>query len=183
MRLDHIAYRVADRQKAVQFFRGAFKYRIADEFRIDFDNGSVAECYALEPPEKRPKPIFNKTRMNAFFGPYSNHLFHLAPEIFISDGTPDSIVGRWVAKRGGIGGIHHLAYEVEDVHAEMVRWRQNGWAEFTTLGPIRNTENLVQCFTKPHPITGVVYEFIKRGSDNKGFNIENVRDLMESTNE
>ena len=51
MRLDHIAYRVADRHKTVQFFREAFSYSIADEFQIDFDDGSKAQCFALQPPE------------------------------------------------------------------------------------------------------------------------------------
>jgi hypothetical protein len=41
--------------------------------------------------------------------------YHIAPEIFVSDGSPGSIVGDWVAARGGVGSIHHLAYQVPSV--------------------------------------------------------------------
>ena len=60
----------------------------------------------------------------------------------------------------------------------MEKWASKGWAEFTTDKPIK-AEGLVQCFTKPHPLTGIIYEFIYRTT--KGFNKDNVKDLMEST--
>src|SRR5690606_13107426 len=106
--------------------------------------------------------------------------YHLAPEIFVSDGTPDSIVGKWVAARGGIGGIHHLAYQVNDVEAVMNDWKEKGYAEFTTENPL-TCPGLKQCFTKPSDLTGVIYEFISRGKH--GFCKENVKDLMLSTAE
>ena len=40
MRLDHIAFRVADREKSAQFFINTMKYKIADEFQIDFEGVS-----------------------------------------------------------------------------------------------------------------------------------------------
>lgn len=52
MRLDHIAYRVKDRNKTAQFFIDAFGYKIQTEFEINFDDGTTAKCIALEPPEK-----------------------------------------------------------------------------------------------------------------------------------
>lgn len=105
-------------------------------------------------------------------------LYHMAPEIFVSDGTPDSIVGRWVAKRDGIGGVHHLAYQVDSVERQMQEWREKGYAEFTTQNPL-TCPGLTQVFTKPSLLTGVIYEFIERGKH--GFCQENVRDLMIST--
>jgi catechol 2,3-dioxygenase-like lactoylglutathione lyase family enzyme len=38
MRLDHITYRVADRNRTVRFFREAFGYKVQQEFTIDFGN-------------------------------------------------------------------------------------------------------------------------------------------------
>ena len=38
MRLDHIAYRVADRHKSVEFFCESFGYLVTDEFKINFDD-------------------------------------------------------------------------------------------------------------------------------------------------
>ena len=37
----------------------------------------------------------------------------------MSDGPVGSIVGDWVRKRDNVGGIHHLAYEVQDVEKTM----------------------------------------------------------------
>ena len=172
MRIDHIAYRVADREKSAQFFIDAFGYRISDEFEINFDDGSCAQCYALIPPER----FYDNGALKAW-GMFDIE-YHSPPEIFISQGTDGSIVNRWVKERGNIGGIHHIAYQVEDVSETMEEWKQRGWAEFTTEKPIV-AEGLSQCFTKPHLLTGIVYEFIFRTT--KGFNVDNVKDLMEST--
>jgi 4-hydroxyphenylpyruvate dioxygenase-like putative hemolysin len=109
-------------------------------------------------------------------------IYHLAPEIFVSDGTPDSVVGKWVAERNGVGGIHHLAYEVNSVKDTMAEWREKGYAEFTTEEPL-SCPGLTQCFTKPSELTGVIYEFIERDAGAKGFCKDNVKDLMESTEE
>ena len=196
MRLDHIAYRVKNRHKTVQFFQEAFDYKVQTEFEIKFEDGSVAKCFALEPPEKA-----NAT--NALIVPWIETLsclpktcghtsgeeqmkaydearveYHLPPEIFVSDGTSDSIVGKWVEKRDGVGGIHHLAYQVDSVETIMEQWKVKGYAEFTTEKPLTCPE-LTQVFTKPSELTGVIYEFITRGKH--GFCVENVKDLMSST--
>ncbi len=187
MRLDHIAYRVADRHKTAEFFMKAFGYHLQTEFEIDFDDGSHAKCLALEPPEKpvlgtRPAangsspPDLPWTALTPHAG--SQIDYHLAPEIFISDGDAGSIVGQWVAARGGIGGIHHLAYQVDSVEDTMREWKSKGYAEFSTDDVLR-CPDLVQVFTKPSALTGVIYEFIERGKH--GFCADNVKNLMHST--
>lgn len=170
MRLDHIAYRVADRNKTVKFFIDALGYQIQTEFDIDFQDGSQAKCFALQPPK-----ILEKSAWTCNF---NNIEYHLPPEIFVSDGTPDSIVGKWVAERNNIGGIHHLAYQVESVEKIMQEWKEKGYAEFTTDKPL-TCPGLTQVFTKPSELTGVIYEFIERNE--YGFCKENVKDLMNST--
>ena len=47
MRLDHIAYRVPNRDETVEHLTKMFGYHVEEEFTIDFDNGSKAECKAL----------------------------------------------------------------------------------------------------------------------------------------
>jgi 4-hydroxyphenylpyruvate dioxygenase-like putative hemolysin len=86
----------------------------------------------------------------------------MAPEVFVSDGSPDSIVGQWVARRDGIGGIHHLAYQVDSVADTMKEWKEKGYAEFSSAEPMK-CPGLTQVFTKPSELTGVIYEFIERG--------------------
>lgn len=186
MRLDHIAYRTADRKKTAQFFIDAFGYRVQTEFDIKFDDGSTAKCIALEPPEKHPNAPWEfvahigLTDGTPFNGmpPTADVRYHGAPEIFVSDGDPESIVGQWVAARGGVGGIHHMAYQVESVEQKMTEWKEKGYAEFTSDKPM-TCPGLTQIFTKPSALTGVIYEFIERGEH--GFCRENVQALMEST--
>ena len=70
-------------------------------------------------------------------------------------------MGDWVNERGGIGGIHHMAYQVEDVRAVMDEWKGKGYAEFYTEEPIVCEDpNLTQVFTKPSELTGVILSLI-----------------------
>lgn len=174
MRLDHIAYRVANRDKTAKFFIEAFGYKIQTEFDLKFADGTACKCIALEPPEKLKGAQWTISNYYAT----GTEEFHLPPEIFVSDGEPDSIVGQWVAARGGIGGIHHIAYQVESVEAKMAEWKAKGYAEFTSAEPLK-CPGLTQVFTKPSELTGVIYEFIERGEH--GFCADNVKNLMEST--
>ena len=189
IRLDHIAYRVANREKTVKFFMDALGYTFQTEFDLEFADGTTCDCTALEPPEKHPM-ITNHywvKRINdglaipitpevAKENPHDE--LHLPPEIFVSEGQPGSIVADWVAARNGVGGIHHLAYQVDDVKATMAEWVEKGYAEFTSDKPME-CPGLTQVFTKPSELTGVIYEFITRSG--YGFCKENVRGLMEST--
>lgn len=182
MRLDHVAFRVADRKKTAQFFIDALGYRVQQEFDINFPDGTTAKCIALEPSEKKEQGI-PWTQIGTFGLEPSNapkNEYHLPPEIFVSDGTEGSVVGDWVKARGGVGGIHHMAYQVEDVRATMKLWIEKGWAEFTTTDVLTCPEDeLDQIFSKPSPLTGVIFEFIKRGAH--GFCNKNVERLMSST--
>ena len=54
-------------------------------------------------------------------------------------------------------GIHHIAYEVEDIYAEMARMQQEG---FTLLqeAPKRGADNKWVCFLHPKDTGGVLVE-------------------------
>jgi 4-hydroxyphenylpyruvate dioxygenase-like putative hemolysin len=60
----------------------------------------------------------------------------------------------------------------------MEEWKAKGWAEFSTEEPL-TCEGLIQVFTKPSDLVGVIFEFIEREAF--GFCKDNVRALMEST--
>lgn len=189
MRLDHIAYRVKDRYKTASFFKKAFGYKVGTEFQVEFDDNSKADCLALVPPEVRHEETrlwkYNILMGAHYAGPgdpvYSIKCeYHAAPEIFVSDGPQESIVGDWVKERGGVGGVHHIAYQVDDVAATMHSWAQLGYAEFLSEEPM-TCPGLKQVFTKPSELTGVIYELIERDGD--GFCEANVKRLMESTKE
>ena len=186
MRLDHIAYRVKDRYKTYDFFHKAFGYELGTSFEIEFSDGTHADCLALIPPEDRPVStlewdvLLADRPSTSLDEEVQFHSYHVPPEIFVSDGGIGSIVGDWVKKRDGVGGIHHIAYQVSDVEAVMREWEKQGYAEFYSDEPISCKDpDLTQVFTKPSELTGVVYELISREGD--GFCRDSVKSLMEST--
>ena len=182
MRLDHIAYRSKDRYKTARFFKDALGYEIGTEFQIKFDDDSRADCLALVPPEVRHPQTSSwtyKVLMGVQHSQESVHAeYHAPPEIFVSDGPVGSIVGDWVAARGDVGGIHHIAYQCDSVADTMKEWKEKGYVEFYSDEPM-TCPGLVQVFTKPSELTGVIYELISR--EGKGFCEVNVKGLMEST--
>jgi catechol 2,3-dioxygenase-like lactoylglutathione lyase family enzyme len=182
MRLDHYALRVANRDKTVDFLIEAFGYHFQAEFEIFFNDEKTdkALCIALEPPEKCISNLPFKI-YDSYVNDEDVHElveYHMAPEIFVSEGTPGSIVWNWVKSRGGIGGIHHMAYEVDSVEKKRKEWIDKGWGDFTSNKPF-HCEGLTQIFTTPHQLTGVIFEFIER--DGFGFCAANVKELMKST--
>jgi catechol 2,3-dioxygenase-like lactoylglutathione lyase family enzyme len=176
MRIDHIAYRVKDRHKTAKFFIEAMGYSLPKDlpegFEIEFEDGSKAQCLVLEPPEKI------RIEQRFLSVPWVLNNYHVPPEIFISDGSNGSIVKDWVEARNGVGGVHHIAYQVDSVENTMEEWRDKGYAEFTTDEPL-TCPGLTQAFTKPSELTGIIYEFIEREA--QGFCQTNVKDLMVST--
>ncbi|WP_026998323.1 methylmalonyl-CoA epimerase [Eisenibacter elegans] len=69
--------------------------------------------------------------------------------------APDSAIAKFIEKRGE--GIHHIAYEVADIEAEMERLRAEG---FTLLNdkPKRGADNKLVCFLHPKSSNGVLVE-------------------------
>ena len=67
----------------------------------------------------------------------------------------DGPIAKAIEKRGE--GIHHIAYEVEDILAEMARLRAEG---FTLLNdePKRGADNKLVCFVHPKSSGGVLVE-------------------------
>ncbi len=68
---------------------------------------------------------------------------------------PDGPIAKAIEKRGE--GIHHIAFEVADIRAEMERLRSEG---FTLLNeePKRGADNKLVCFIHPKSANGVLVE-------------------------
>lgn len=68
---------------------------------------------------------------------------------------PDSVIAKYVAKKGQ--GLHHVAFEVDDIHAELDRLRGEG---FTILNeqPKTGADNKLVAFVHPKNCTGVLVE-------------------------
>ena len=69
--------------------------------------------------------------------------------------NPDSPIAKFIEKKGE--GIHHIAFEVQDTHAEMKRLQNEG---FTLLSeqPKKGADNKLICFLHPKGTNGVLIE-------------------------
>ena len=68
---------------------------------------------------------------------------------------PDSVIAKYVAKKGQ--GLHHVAFEVEDIFAELDRLRGEG---FTILNeqPKNGADNKLVAFVHPKNCASVLVE-------------------------
>ncbi len=69
--------------------------------------------------------------------------------------SPDSAIAKFIEKRGE--GLHHIAFEVDDIRAEMQRLENEG---FTLLSkePKPGADNKLVCFIHPKSANGVLVE-------------------------
>ena len=69
--------------------------------------------------------------------------------------NPNSAIGRFIEKRGE--GVHHIAFEVDDIISEMKRLKDNG---FTLLKdePFKGADNKLVCFLHPKSTNHVLVE-------------------------
>jgi len=70
---------------------------------------------------------------------------------------PDTPVGKFLAKRGP--GMHHVAFEVEDVAAELARLQADG-VELIDETPRRGMFGLQVAFVHPEATGGVLAELV-----------------------
>jgi methylmalonyl-CoA/ethylmalonyl-CoA epimerase len=68
---------------------------------------------------------------------------------------PTGAIARFIEKKGE--GIHHIAFEVADIEAEMTRLQKEG---FTLLSdkPLPGADNKLVCFVHPKETGGVLIE-------------------------
>lgn len=69
--------------------------------------------------------------------------------------SPESAIARFIEKRGE--GLHHVAYDVTDIRAEMKRLKEEGFI-FTRDEPFRGADNKLVCFIHPKSAGGVLTE-------------------------
>ncbi|EJF54395.1 methylmalonyl-CoA epimerase [Saprospira grandis] len=74
----------------------------------------------------------------------------------------DSPIAKFIEKRGE--GIHHLAFEVEDIEAEMKRLQAEGYRLLNET-PKRGADNKLICFLHPKSSNGVLVELCQSIKD------------------
>ncbi len=76
--------------------------------------------------------------------------------------NPNSAIAKFIAKRGE--GIHHIAFEVEDILAEMKRMESEGF-RLLNKEPKRGADNKLVCFIHPKSANGVLVELCQTIKD------------------
>jgi len=75
--------------------------------------------------------------------------------------APDSVINKYMEKKGE--GIHHIAFEVDNIHSELDRLRKEG---FTVLNeqPKDGADNKLVAFVHPKDNHGVLIELCQTKS-------------------
>ncbi|QNN44939.1 methylmalonyl-CoA epimerase [Pedobacter roseus] len=69
--------------------------------------------------------------------------------------APDSAIARFIEKKGE--GIHHIAFLVDDILAEMERLHKEGFV-LLNESPKKGADNKMVCFVHPKDTNGVLIE-------------------------
>ena len=69
--------------------------------------------------------------------------------------SPDSPIRKFIEKRGE--GIHHIAFDVDDIEAEMDRLKKEGFVLLSDK-PMPGADNKLVCFVHPKSANGVLIE-------------------------
>ena len=69
--------------------------------------------------------------------------------------TQDGVIQKYIDKKGE--GIHHIAFDVEDIYAEMNRLKSEGFVLINDL-PKNGADNKLVCFLHPKTTGGVLIE-------------------------
>jgi methylmalonyl-CoA/ethylmalonyl-CoA epimerase len=68
---------------------------------------------------------------------------------------PQGVIARYIEKKGE--GIHHIAFETDDIVAEMKRLQQEGFVLLNDT-PKQGADNKLVCFLHPKNTNGVLIE-------------------------
>jgi methylmalonyl-CoA/ethylmalonyl-CoA epimerase len=69
--------------------------------------------------------------------------------------TADGVIAKYIDKKGE--GIHHVAFEVEDIYAEMKRLREEGFQLLNEV-PKPGADGKLVCFLHPKGTNGILIE-------------------------
>lgn len=101
-----------------------------------------SQCYKTEMVESE--------QVNTAFFKIGNSKIELIESI-----TETGVINRFIDKKGE--GIHHIAFEVEDIYAEMKRLQAEGFVLLNET-PKPGADNKLVCFLHPKETNGVLIE-------------------------
>jgi methylmalonyl-CoA/ethylmalonyl-CoA epimerase len=72
---------------------------------------------------------------------------------------PEGVIAKFIEKKGE--GLHHIAFEVADIYAEMERLQQEGFVLLNEV-PKNGADNKLVCFLHPKNTNGVLIEICQQ---------------------
>jgi methylmalonyl-CoA/ethylmalonyl-CoA epimerase len=114
-----------------------------------YENLLNTKCYKREVVE-------SENVITAFFQSSNNKIELLQAT------SPESAIAKFIEKRGE--GIHHVAFSVKDIKAEMKRLRNDGF-RLLNEEPKRGADNKLTCFVHPKDASGVLMELCQEISE------------------
>ena len=109
-------------------------------------------------------PLFERLLNSPCYKTESVDSDNVNTAFFLQDGSkiellessePEGVIAKFIAKKGE--GMHHIAFEVPNIEAEMARLKNEG---FTLLNevPKKGADNKWVCFVHPKDSNGVLIE-------------------------
>lgn len=83
-------------------------------------------------------------------------------KIELLQGGADSAIAKFIEKKGE--GIHHIAFEVDDIYEEMERLKEEGFQVLNDK-PKKGADNKLVCFVHPKSANGVLVELCQEIKD------------------
>lgn len=114
-----------------------------------YENLLNTPCYQMETVESE--------RVNTAFFRQGETKIELLQSL-----DPNGVIARFIEKKGE--GIHHIAFEVSDIRAEMSRLQAAGFTLLNTE-PKAGADNKWVCFLHPKDANGVLVELCQERKD------------------
>jgi len=114
----------------------------------DIDEANALYEKLLGSPSYKQEVVESENVVTSFFTVGPNKIELVA-------GQGKDAISKFIEKRGE--GIHHIAYDVEDIKAEMKRLKKEGF-KLLSDEPKRGADNKWVCFVHPKTAGGVLVE-------------------------
>jgi methylmalonyl-CoA/ethylmalonyl-CoA epimerase len=114
---------------------------------LDVSNALFEKLFGA--PAYKSEEVASEGVTTSFFMNGPNKIELLAPT------TPDSPIAKFIEKKGE--GIHHIAFDVEDIVSEIVRLQKEGFVVLNET-PKKGADNKLVAFLHPKSTNGVLIE-------------------------
>ena len=113
-----------------------------------YENVLGLKCYAIE-------EVADQKVKTAFLKVGEVKLELLEPT------CPESTIAKFIEKNGGRGGVHHIAYAVNDIESRLQEVSDKG-VQLIDATPRKGAEELTIAFLHPKSTAGVLTEFCEK---------------------